>query len=80
MDDLIKMSTNNGKRGGLPQEHHQRVQSSSESGHGVFFKCMKWDEEEYIRVYHIVLCWLNMIRVVVVNKDRDVFGVIMVDF
>ena len=46
----------------------------------VFFRCMKWDEEEYIRVYHIVLCWLNMIRVVIVNKDRDVFGVIMVNF
>ena len=41
---------------------------------------MKWDEEEYIRVYHIVLRWLNMIRVVIVNKDRDVFRVIMVDF
>ena len=77
MDDVIKMSTNNRKRIGLPQEHHQRVQSSSESGHGI--KCMKWDEDEY-REYHILLCWLNMIRVVVVNKDRDVFWVIIVDF
>ena len=42
------MSTNNGKKSGLPQEHHQRVQSSSESGHE--FKSMKWDEDEYIRV------------------------------
>ena len=77
MDDVIKMSTNNEKRSGLPQEHHQQVRSSSESRHG--FKCMKWDKDEYIRVYHILFCWLNMTRVVVVNKDRDVFGVIIVD-
>ena len=30
-------------------------------------------------LYHILPCWLNMIRIVVVNKDRDIFGFIMVD-
>ena len=38
MENVAKMSTNNGKRSGLQEEHHQRVQSSSESRHEI--KCM----------------------------------------
>ena len=44
------MYTNNGKKGGLQQKHHQRVQASSESGHE-FSKSMmtrRWDKAEYM--------------------------------
>ena len=47
MDD-VKISTNNGRRIGLQGEHHQRVQSSSESGDE--FKRERWDNEDYIRI------------------------------
>ena len=43
---LRSLSTNNGKTGGLPQEHHQRVQTSSESGNE--FRCVEWDKDKYI--------------------------------
>lgn len=38
---------------------------------------MRWDRK--ISIYHILLCWLCMIRIVVVDKDCDVVGVIMVE-
>ena len=67
----------------MEKESVSRKSTINEFNHlpnlGTGFKSMKWDEDEY-REYHILPCWLNMIRVVVVNKDRDVFWVIIVDF
>lgn len=55
MDD-IKMTTDNGKRSGLQQEHQQRVQSFSESGHeSKRIKRMRWDEVKYIIPYSPLL-------------------------
>ena len=48
MEDA-KMSTNSGKRRGLLEEHHQRVQTSSESGHE--FKSMTHDKDKYLIPY-----------------------------
>jgi hypothetical protein len=38
------------------------------------------DAGQKVNIYHILLSWLHMVRVVVVNKNSDIFGVIMVDF
>jgi hypothetical protein len=75
MDD-VEMSTNNGRRIVPPLEQHERVQTSSESGND--FSAGRGTK---IKIeYHILLCWLNVVRVVVVNKNRDIFRVIMIDF
>jgi hypothetical protein len=49
---MSKMTTNNGKRNGLQQEHHQRVQTSSESER---VECMRWDKDKYIIPYSPLL-------------------------
>jgi hypothetical protein len=70
-----EMSTHSGRRSGLPLEHRQRVPTSFESGNEFSAGC-----GTKVNIYHILLRWLHMVRVVVVNKNSDIFGVIMVDF